>query len=110
MNLHLDLLSLRVEESSKGPEMVLYTGIGASGRVLSRTTVKRVRKFATDVLSLCDDIEKHYDVRLDSCPFCGGRARPNWDYPQVVCTECSAGRGGKTLDEAIINWNRRVRP
>lgn len=47
------------------------------------------------------------------CPFCGGtaleRGDPNARLARWVnCKDCNADMVGKTLDEAIVKWNRRA--
>lgn len=57
------------------------------------------------------------DIRLKSCPFCGGDAKMVHYYPpfggrmktKVRCTlcRCNSGEWGRS-DKAIEAWNRRV--
>jgi Lar family restriction alleviation protein len=52
-------------------------------------------------------------VDLKPCPFCGGPAEINYDFPEeawqvpVVCQFCGAAVGADTEELAIAAWNRR---
>lgn len=57
-------------------------------------------------------------TELKPCPFCGGAANSfhceseneDEDGYIIYCKVCDADAGcGKTLDQAINNWNRRVK-
>lgn len=44
------------------------------------------------------------NIKLLSCPFCGGEARG--DNAEVYCLECGASIA-QTDEDAITQWNRR---
>lgn len=51
------------------------------------------------------------EVKLLSCPFCGGEAKHYYIYPDmhsVTCTKCSAKVFGYMKQSGAVNaWNRR---
>ena len=103
--LHIGSLYVDVEEWRKGPEVVL--AVGYKGKVLSRSTVGEVRRFAEDLMALCDDVGMQY--QLKPCPFCGSTAAIDWRGPSIRCTSCSAWRSESDgLEETVRQWNRRA--
>ena len=54
-----------------------------------------------------------HDPELNRCPFCGSEeldfCRTNRNAAWVRCTQCGAeSESGRTRQQAIGNWNRRV--
>lgn len=99
------ILVTRVDNGLYGPELVFEL---PRHEKVSRCSTRRVREIVGELLALCDEIESNYGSKLELCPFCGSRAAPDWGWPRVECLGCGITCHGKTLDEAIRNWNRRV--